>query len=259
MRREMRPLKLRETLVESIAIYRQAFLQLFLMSALLMAVGRLVSEAVIDIMTNRGSVDLSARIVGNLVSVPFTGLIPAFIADHIQRVYTEDAPSMRDTYTAVLARAGGIIAVVIIASVPSALISAATSLTSSTGRAMLLPSFLVLVLAFIVFLALAFAIPVYVIESTTVLNAIKRSWQLTRGYRGRILGYYVVASLPTMIAAVILSALMRSISASPSTTAIVTGLSAAAFTPFVHGVMTLLYFTVRIEKEPTDSDSSDDD
>jgi len=249
----MRPLKLGATLRESLAIYRTRFLQLFLTAAALSLIGRLVLDTIYGLMEGRGYPELASRLVGNLVQSPITGLVPAIMADFIWRYYNEESFSLRDTYWTILSRIGGTIAIAVIVATPSALISTATSLTTfGDGRGAL--SGLLLVAGIFLYLILAFAMQIFIIEKANVLDAVRRSFRLTSGYRARILGYYLVMSLIFTPFGIIVSGMMRRITLSPPVVAFVLNLWAGVIMPFMHGVMVLLYFTVRMEKDELGSD-----
>lgn len=110
-----------------------------------------------------------------------------------------------------------------------------------------------------VIVATVLATPVLVLERSGVFASLRRSWQLTRPSFWRIAGIYLLTSILVAIVAGVVSAPIGMLGQS---VAGVTGMTiaqlvgtivaAAITTPFVAGVIALLYIDIRIRREGLD-------
>lgn len=107
----------------------------------------------------------------------------------------------------------------------------------------------------LIFLVLAFAAPVAVMERAKLRSALRRSALLTRGHRGRILGAVAAALAITVAVDMVLSALALSLyNPQDAVNSLLisqgAGVLAAVFTsPWLGAVVALLYIDVRMRTE----------
>jgi hypothetical protein len=124
---------------------------------------------------------------------------------------------------------------------------------------MLLGLLLALAALLFVIVATVLATPVLVLERSGVFASLRRSWQLTRTSFWRVAGIYLLTSILVAIVAGIVSAPigMFGQAVGGGTVLLVaqtvgTIVAAAITTPFVAGVIALLYIDIRIRREGLD-------
>jgi len=120
---------------------------------------------------------------------------------------------------------------------------------------------LVLSIAALLFVVVAtvLATPVLVLERSGVFASLRRSWRLTRTSFWRIAGIYLLTSILVAIVAGIVSApigmlgqVIGGVTGMTIAQLVGTVVAAAITTPFVAGVIALLYIDIRIRREGLD-------
>jgi len=121
----------------------------------------------------------------------------------------------------------------------------------------------------IVFVVVAFGLPLYVLaswatvpaivtlEPITALAALGRAWRLAGGFRWRILGLFLLlaviqVALSALFGLLLVGPLVASAAAGRVASAIVSGLVTIAWEPLPWATFTLLYFDLRVRKEGLD-------
>jgi membrane-anchored glycerophosphoryl diester phosphodiesterase (GDPDase) len=146
----------------------------------------------------------------------------------------------------------------IVCFVPAFVAGASGDLGLTLGLALL---GLVLAIAALLFVVVAtvLATPVLVLERSGVLASVRRSWQLTRTSFWRIAGIYLLTSILVAIVAGIVSApigmlgqVIGGVTGMTIAQLVGTVVAAAITTPFVAGVIALLYIDIRIRREGLD-------
>jgi hypothetical protein len=121
--------------------------------------------------------------------------------------------------------------------------------------------FLLLVVpGFVMFSGLILSSPALVLENLPSAGAaMRRSWMLTHGFRGKLLGAYLVAFLILLIPPIAISVLaaMFSLGGAPeSAQGAVVRIVASALQvlvyPFLYVITTVLYYDMRVRKEGFD-------
>lgn len=113
---------------------------------------------------------------------------------------------------------------------------------------------------FIIFVAAGYGVttPVVVLEDlSSSFDAFGRSWDLTRGLRGKVLGVAVVAwlvsqFLPSMVVGVLSAALTLSAPGLVPLTVALTSFVGILLAPILPCAMTLLYYDLRVRREAFD-------
>ena len=112
-----------------------------------------------------------------------------------------------------------------------------------------------------VIVATVLATPVLVLEHSGVLTSLRRSWELTRPAFWRVLGIYLLTSILVAVVAAIVSApvgslgqLVAGVTGMTIAQMVGTVVAASITTPFVAGVIALLYVDIRIRREGLDTE-----
>jgi hypothetical protein len=122
---------------------------------------------------------------------------------------------------------------------------------------MVLLGLALLVIPFAVFSGLSVATPSLVLEPATAGRAMSRSWQLTKGFRLRIIGLLFVVLVIIVVPMFALSMVGAMFGTAESRasevffTAVV-GVVSLLITPLLYCVLTLLYYDLRVRKEGYD-------
>lgn len=113
-----------------------------------------------------------------------------------------------------------------------------------------------LIPGFIIFVAYAVVFQVVVLEQGHAVDALRRSWNLTRGFRLRAFGLFVVVSIIVNIPSYVAGVIGAVFVASAPTVWFVSLAIGAAITlllyPLVSCAMTLYYYDLRVRKEAFD-------
>jgi hypothetical protein len=116
---------------------------------------------------------------------------------------------------------------------------------------------LLLVPGIIVFAGLALTTPVIVLEAPpSATAAMGRSWDLTRGFRGKVLLTMVVAIVLLMVPSIAIGGAGALLGADDATISLIVLVLQAVtqifIYPFVYVVMTVLYYDLRVRREGFD-------
>lgn len=158
----------------------------------------------------------------------------------------------------------GLIAVAIVAGIGASTDFDSAASVVVAALAVLVIVVVTLVLAFLVGIRLSLAPAALVLENLGVIESMKRSWSLTRGFFWRILGItllvqIIVGLISGMVGGVIGLIQLLALAASPgamgilmAVTAFLTALVQAVVLPFSAAVTALIYIDVRMRKEGLD-------
>lgn len=236
------------TLRESFEVYRTHFRELYLLSAVVGVIGALAAFAA----------DRTVSFAGSVVSLLVTSVLPALLVDFFMRVSHGEAPTAASTWSAVAPRLGAVIGLALLRGALIGLAYGVAAVTGLIGEALPwvpgIPFFVLgmivgLALALFVAVVLAFAMHVLVAEERTPLDALRRSVDLTRGARWRILGYYAVAGAMTLGVNIAVGFVIGFLPFPGILRAVAGGLATALTTPFFYGVTIILFVGIRNERE----------
>ena len=101
----------------------------------------------------------------------------------------------------------------------------------------------------IISLALSIASNVLIIERTTVNDAIKRSWELTKGYRGNIFGFFILMFIINMIISYPAVMIAKSLEVAANMQYIIKIVISAVLAPIGSCILVVVYFNLKIKKE----------
>lgn len=278
---ELRALKLGETFSEAFNLYVANFLPLLLISMGGMAVAQIPSvvllaedgfgvSAAIASGATAGSTapDTSvwiAGLVGGVVGFVVWALSAGILIDYIARSYLGKRATFRTSWRSVaprLPRILGLMVCVWLAIVaPYALgfgaVLGASSLGPITGQSILVAvaSFAALggfIMTVYTALCLAFSVPAFVTERTKVFDAMRRSVVLSRGCRGRIFGYTFLAAMAVYLVLLVGFGVVAAFSLPAWVNVIALSPLSAVGMPFILGVVVILFYTAKIEREGYD-------
>jgi len=255
MARELRPLRLGETLAESFTIYTENFAALFGMSAVISVLGQLVTRWLGGLLSvgvpGATPATIAAALTGIVITyggaLLITSLLPALMIDFMARIYKGEPASVGGTISAIIPRILPLIGIMLLRGL--AVLVPVVLLTLTMSPFLMLVGYAI---AIYLMILLAFSMEVFVAEGMSPVASIKRSISLTKGYRGRIMGYSLVVGIISSIVTAIGLWIVRLLALSGIGASILTGLISAVVSPFTYAVLILLYFTARIEKEGFD-------
>lgn len=126
-----------------------------------------------------------------------------------------------------------------------------------TGLVVIVGFLLLIVPGFIALAGLALATVALVLEHPLrATDAMSRSWELSKGYRGKILVTmlvsYLLLLIPTMIVGVLAAVLTLFGGSSQIVTGVIAGVLTVFVYPFLYVVLTVLYYDLRVRKEGFD-------
>lgn len=234
----LRPLATGEVLDVSFGLYRALFLPLVTVTAVARLLPTVLSVYIVaqgGMLANIGLflVQFAISIVLSALGVAATNFIVS--GAYLGHAITADTALRR--------------AVKLIG--PLVLLSLMTTLVISVG-------FLLLIVPGVILLGgLLLATPVLVLEQPiSALNAMNRSWELSRGFRGKALVTLLVASLllviPTMLVGVLAALASLAGISSQWATAVMAGVLGIFVYPFLYVTFTVLYYDLRVRKEGFD-------
>ena len=149
--------------------------------------------------------------------------------------------------------------VAIVAVVPViALIALGAVVGDVTGVLVVVVSVILLLVATaLVFIRLAMAPPVLIVENVGGTGALRRSWRLTKGSFWRLLGTIILSGLIASVASLIITIPSEAVAlllgeSGWIVSALGTALATVLITPFSVLIVVLLYFDLRIRKEGFD-------
>lgn len=129
---------------------------------------------------------------------------------------------------------------------------------AGAGAMLMLAGLVLLVLPVFVFSGISVATPTLVLENVGAGKAMSRSWELTKGFRLRIVGLLFVVLIILMIPFLAIGAMGGMFSTTePSTGSVVlvtvaSGLVSLVVGPLLYCVITLVYYDLRVRKEAFD-------
>ena len=236
----LRPLSLGEALDTSLTLYRRLFPQLlgisFVTQGLPLALSVYVESA--------GGVFLHAGLA--LVQVLLAFILAAIGTAASTFVVSEHYLGRMIDSGSALRNAVGFLGRLVF-------LTLATSLVVGVGTLFLVVPGMILLSGLIV------ATPALVIENLPDAGgAMRRSWSLSRGFRGKLLTAYALALLLLLVPAIAIGALAGMLGVSQETSAgllvvsIIVSLFQILIFPFVYVVTTILYYDLRVRKEGFD-------
>jgi hypothetical protein len=268
---DLRPLDFGEILDGSLVIYRRHFGLFLKLAVIALAVPAvLFVYFVLRMLTDFQahpvrtlSYGLSLLIVYSLASVLMTAGTVRIISDS----YLGRTPRMQDALALGLSKIGPLIGVALGKGILLSLILVMTGAVAAGGVAALKGVGVLLAVAlvplgfwFFCYVACGYGVttPVVVLEDlTSSFDAFGRSWELTRGFKLKVLGLAVVAFLlcnfiPSQVMQAIAGAFM------PTHPAVGIGLTVGSFilplilAPVIASVITLIYYDLRVRREAFD-------
>lgn len=267
----LRPLALGEILDHAFGLFRQLFVPLVVVQVITSSLPLLLNlyAAASGSTSTLGSLGtyLVAFVLGSLASAATAYIIsenylgrPLGAGDALRRA----VPRIGDVMLLSL----GVGFLVVIAALPSLLVIGAGSafavLGGQSGGAgtgggvlLVLVGLALLAIPFAVFSGLSIATPALVLEDIRAGRAMSRSWQLTKGFRLRIVGLLFVVMVIVLIPMFALGIIggMFGSGESRTTTILFTaiiGVVSLIITPLLYCVLTLLYYDLRVRKEGYD-------
>jgi hypothetical protein len=236
----LRPLSLGEALDTSLTLYRRLFPQLlgvsFVTQGVPLALGVYV-EAAGGMFLHPG-LGLLQILLAVLLGAIGTAASTFVVSEHYLGRTIDSGAALRHA----VAFLGRLI-----------LLTLATSLVVGVGTILFVVPGLILLSGLIV------ATPALVIENLPdASTAMRRSWSLTRGSRGKLLSAYVLAILLLLIPAIAVGALAGMIGLSQESgtgmllVQIIVSLFQILIFPFIYVVTTILYYDLRVRKEGFD-------
>ncbi len=239
----LRPLSLGEVLDASLAVYRRLFVQLlgvsFATQAIPLALGAYIEGA------------------GGVLVHPAFWMVQTVFAIVAGALGTATSTFIVSEYylgrttptVAALGRATGYLGRLIL-------------LTIATGLVVGIGVVFLVVPGIILFAGLVLSTPALVIEDIPVATAaMRRSWFLTRGFKGKIFGAYALAFLLLLVPTIAITWIAAmtgagGIAANPSAGAlglqVIASLLQILIYPFIYVLATLLYYDMRVRKEGFD-------
>jgi len=236
----LRPLSLGEVLDASFALYRSRFVTLLLIAVVCRLIPILL--AVYFEVTQPDELQIWLRLAASVLSLVLVSIGVAASTFVVSDAYLGRDTTAQSAFTRAMPRLGNLIGVSIL-----------TSLAVFLG-------FLLLIIPAFIFLAGFLLSPVVaVIEAPArSRDAMRRSWQLSRGYKGKLLLTMLVAFLLLAVPSITLGAVggvATGVTAEePLALAFfVISLVLQVFVyPFVYVVQTVLYYDLRVRKEGFD-------
>jgi hypothetical protein len=273
---DIRPMNFGEVLDGSLVLYRRHFGLFLKLAVITLAVPVLLL------------VYFSARLLGSfLTQTPNMGALWLFLpvgilyylaslvltagtVRIISDSYLGRAPQLRDALALGLSKLWGLVgvglgkgAILFLATLAAGAVTAVTAVMTKGAGALAVVLLVALIAAsvwFVIFVLCGYGVttPVVVLEELgSSFDAFGRSWELTRGFRGKVLGLGVVAfllfnALPSWVLQG-LAALARA-----TVPGLAIGLGALAaivpvlLTPAIAAVITLMYYDLRVRREAFD-------
>lgn len=268
----LRPLAMGEILDHAFGLFRQLFVPLVVVQVITSSLPLLLNLY----SAASGSTSTLGSLATYLVAFVLGSLASAATAYIISENYLGRPLGAGDALRRALPRIGdvmllslGVGFVVVMAALPSLLVIGAGSAFAVLGGAsgggastgggvlLVLVGLLLLAIPFAVFSGLSIATPALVLEDIRAGRAMSRSWQLTKGFRLRIVGLLFVVMVIVLIPMFALGIIggMVGSGESRSTTVIFTaiiGVVSLIITPLLYCVLTLLYYDLRVRKEGYD-------
>lgn len=268
----LRPLSMGEILDHAFGLFRQLFVPLVVVQVITASLPLLLNLYA----AASGSTSMLGSLGTYLVAFVLGSLASAATAYIISENYLGRPLGAGDALRRALPRIGdvmllslGVGFLVVIAALPALLVIGAGSafavLGGTSGGAgaagggvlLVLVGLALLVIPFAVFSGLSVATPSLVLENTRAGRAMSRSWQLTKGFRLRIVGLLFVVMVIVLIPMFALGIIggMFGSDDSRATTVLFTaiiGVVSLIITPLLYCVLTLLYYDLRVRKEGYD-------
>ena len=268
----LRPLAMGEILDHSFGLFRQLFVPLVVVQVITSSLPLLLNLYA----AASGSTNTVASLGTYLVAFVLGSLASAATAYIISENYLGRPLGAGDALRRAVPRIGdvmllslGVGFVVVLAALPSLLVIGAGSafaVLSGTGGGgagvgggalLVLVGLALLAIPFAVFSGLSIATPALVLEDIRAGRAMSRSWQLTKGFRLRIVGLLFVVMVIVLIPMFALGIIggMFGSGESRTTTVLFTaiiGVVSLIVTPLLYCVLTLLYYDLRVRKEGYD-------
>lgn len=244
----LRPLATGEVLDVSFGLYRVLFFPLVIVAMVSRAV-----PLVINVYMQTGQADADPMAAANmfidrwplfLAGILFSLIANAFAVAATTSLVSAAYLGHSITPGIALARAAGVIGRVILVSF-------------MTGIACMLGMLVLIIPGVILYCGLALSTVALVLEQPLgSIDAMNRSWELTKGFRGKVFVTMLVALLflliPTMIVGVVAGIGAFVATWPPFVTAILTGVLQVFAYPFLYVVVTVLYYDLRVRKEGYD-------
>lgn len=232
----LRPLSLGEVLDVAFSLYRQHFVTLLLIALATHAIPMVLS--IYTAMSNDGG-----SLIMSLVTLGLTTVLGAIGVAVTTFVVSDSYMGRQITTSDAFHRAIPYIGNLI-------LIAVLTTLAVGLG-------FLLLVVPGVILLCgLGLSTQALVLENvSTATGAMSRSWQLTRGYRGKIFGALFVAGLLVAIPQMALGSLAvvsQSMPLALILAFVLPALLQILIYPFFNAIFTVLYYDLRVRKESFD-------
>jgi hypothetical protein len=234
----LRPLSTGEVLDVSFGLYRSMFSSLVLVA--------IVSRALPD------ALGVYVQLTGGVLAHPWVWLVQATVGAVMGAVGVAAATLLVSgaylnapvTAGAALRRAGSVIVRL-------------TVLSFMTAVVVLAGTLLLVVPGVILFAGLLLSTVALVLEQPmSPTNAMNRSWQLTKGYKGKVLLTFLVAFLlllvPTMVISVVSAIVVFSGGHAELISIVLVSLLSIFVYPFIYVVVTVLYYDLRVRKEGFD-------
>ena len=268
----LRPLTVGEILDHAFGLFRQLFVPLVVVQVICSSVPLLLNLYA----AASGSTSLLGSFGTYLVAFVLGALASAATAYIISENYLGRPLGAGDALRRAVPRIGdvmllslGVGFVVVIAALPALLVIGAGSafavLGGTDGRAglagggaaLMLVGLALLAIPFMVFSGLSIATPSLVLEHSNAGRAMSRSWQLTKGFRLRIVGLLFVVLVIVLIPVFALGLIggMFGSEESRASTVLFTALAGVVslvITPLLYCALTLLYYDLRVRKEGYD-------
>lgn len=229
----LRPLGLGELLDVSFSLYRQLFGTLIVVALATNGLPQVINVYI----EASGGIALNPLLwLGNAVFSMVLGAIGVGASTHIiSENYLGERINAGAAFGRVVPQLGAIIVLSIVT-------------TIAIGFGMLL----FLVPGVIIACGLAVSTTALVLEKTPgPVAAMSRSWDLTRGHRGRIFGVLVTAFLLLVIPSMAIGVVAAIIGSELLLTVVAVGIT-LAISPFFYVALTVLYYDLRVRKEGFD-------
>ncbi|WP_019149073.1 glycerophosphoryl diester phosphodiesterase membrane domain-containing protein [Timonella senegalensis] len=215
------------------------------------------------------SLGLLLALASSLAATIATGLVVVAIGQLVINRPTDAASVWEKVRPRILALIGvsllPMLALYVVFTVLMALAVFAINLNEALGVILLVVLFIALIVVSLLFVVrFMFAPSALVLEERSVMGALKRSWQLSKGSFWRIFGIYLLTSLALNVVVSLVSGVLGAIvgiavgmdaaTSFPALmgTVIVQIISGTLLASFLSAVMTLLYIDVRIRREALD-------
>lgn len=268
----LRPLAMGEILDHAFGLFRQLFVPLVLVQVITSTLPLLLNLY----SAASGSASPLATLATYLVAFVLGSLASAATAYIISENYLGRPLGAGDALRRAVPRIGdvmvlsiGVGLVVVIAALPALLVIGAGSafavLGGTEGAAggvgggalLVLVGLALLAVPFAVFSGLSIATPALVLENIGAGKAMSRSWQLSKGFRLRIVGLLFVVMTIVLIPMFALGIIGGMFGSGESRTTgviftAIIGVISLIITPILYCVLTLLYYDLRVRKEGYD-------